>query len=189
MTSDGAQEISGLLVAWSNGDEEALKDLVPRIYPDLRRIARQHLRRRPANHTLESAALVNEAYLKLFRTRGIHCEHRTHFFAICAQIIRRVLVDHARHHATAKRGGDAIQVPLEEVLLGTRAEGIEVLALDEALMALSAIDARKGRVVELRYFGGLSTQETAQILRVSTDTVERDWNMAKLWLLRELKKR
>src|ERR1041385_9293827 len=88
MTSDGAQEISGLLVAWSNGDEEALKDLVPRIYPDLRRIARQHLRRRPANHTLESAALVNEAYLKLFRTRGIHCEHRTHFFAICAQIIR-----------------------------------------------------------------------------------------------------
>jgi RNA polymerase sigma-70 factor, ECF subfamily len=189
VATEGAQDISRLLVAWSEGDEEALKNLVPMVYPELRRIARQHMRRQAAGHTLESAALANEAYLKLIRARGLHCENRAHFFALCAQIIRRILVDHARNQGYAKRGGNAVQVPLDEALLGTRARGVELLALDEALMALSEIDPRKGRVVELRYFGGLTADETAEILQVSPDTVLRDWKMAKVWLLRELAKR
>ena len=182
------QDISGLLIAWSRGDEEALKELISVLYPEMRRIARQHLGRLAPDHSLQSAALANEAYLKLIGARGIQCESRTHFFALCAQIIRRVLVDHARKYRYAKRGGDAVRVPLDEVLLGTRARGIEVLALDEALASLSKIDPRKGRVVELRYFGGLSVTETADVLQISTETVQRDWRMAKTWLFRELSK-
>ena len=178
-------DISGLLVAWSCGDEEAIKDVVSAIYPELRRIARQHLGRAP-DHTLESAALANEAYLKLIRSQGIRCENRAHFFALCAQMIRRILVDHARHARYAKRGGDAVRVPLDEDVLGTRARGVKVLALDDALSALAKIDPRKGRVVELRFFGGLSVEETAEVLQISPETVLRDWRMAKTWLFREL---
>jgi RNA polymerase sigma factor (TIGR02999 family) len=181
------QDISGLLAAWSNGDAEALRGLIPVVYPELRRIARQHLGRVSPGHTLESAALANEAYLKLIRVKGLHCEHRAHFFALCAQMIRRILVDHARGHRSAKRGGDAVHVPLDEALLGAQARGVEVVALDEALSALSAIDARKGRVVELRYFGGLTVEETAGVLQISPETVQRDWKMAKAWLFRELR--
>lgn len=184
MTPESSQEISGLLAAWSEGDEEALSRLIPVVYPELRRIARLHLARR--DHTLESAALVNEAYLKLIRARGIQCDSRIHFFALCAQVIRRILVDHARQRRSAKRGGDEVRVPLEEALLGTRARGVEVLALDEALASLAKLDARKGRVVELRFFGGLSVEETAEFLRISPETVLRDWKMAKAWLFREL---
>lgn len=173
-----------MLVAWSRGDEEALQSLIALVYPELRRIARRHLGRR--EHTLESAAVANEAYLKLIRARGIQCENRTHFFALCAQVIRRILVDHARRSGYAKRGGGAVRVPLDEVLLGTRARGVEVIALDEALSSLSKMDPRKGRVVELRYFGGLSVEETAEILQISPETVQRDWHMAKTWLFREL---
>jgi RNA polymerase sigma-70 factor (ECF subfamily) len=187
MTLETPQDISGLLVAWSKGDEEALTRLMSVVYPELRRIARQHLRRRPSDHTLESAALANEAYLKLIRARGIPCENRAHFFAVCAQIIRRILVDHAPNSRYTKRGGGAMQVPLDETLLGTRARGVEVLALDEALALLSKIDPRKGRVVELRYFGGLSVEETAEVLQVAPETVMRDWKMAKTWLFRQLK--
>jgi RNA polymerase sigma-70 factor (ECF subfamily) len=179
-------DISVLLAAWSNGDEEALNELVCVVYPELRRIARQHLGRRAPDHTLQSAALANEAYLKLMRTQGLQCENRTHFFAVCAQVIRRILVDHARKRRYLKRGGDAVRVPLDEALLGTRARGIEVLALDQALDSLSKIDARKGRVVELRYFGGLTVDETAEVLQISAETVLRDWKMAKTWLFREL---
>jgi RNA polymerase sigma-70 factor, ECF subfamily len=186
MTDVPRQDISGLLAAWSNGDAEALRGLIPVVYPELRRIARQHLGRVSPGHTLESAALANEAYLKLIRVKGLHCEHRAHFFALCAQMIRRILVDHARGHRSAKRGGDAVHVPLDEALLGAQARGVEVVALDEALSALSAIDARKGRVVELRYFGGLTVEETAEVLQVSPETVHRDWKMAKAWLFREL---
>jgi RNA polymerase sigma-70 factor (ECF subfamily) len=132
VTLETPQDISRLLIAWSRGDEEALSRLVSMVYPELRRIARQHLRRWPSERTLESAALANEAYLKLIRARGIPCENRTHFFALCAQIIRRILVDHARNGQYVKRGGGAIQVPLDETLLGTRARGVEVLALAEA---------------------------------------------------------
>jgi RNA polymerase sigma factor (TIGR02999 family) len=183
MMPEGPQDITGLLAAWNEGNEEALHRLIPVVYPDLRRIARAHLARR--DHTLESAALVNEAYLKLIRARGIQCENRLHFFALCAQIIRRILVDHARSRRYAKRGGDDVRVPLEETLLGTRARGVDVLALDDALASLAKLDSRKGRVVELRFFGGLSVEETAQVLRISPQTVMRDWKMAKVWLSRE----
>jgi RNA polymerase sigma-70 factor (ECF subfamily) len=182
------QDISGLLVAWSNGDDEVLRDLVSVVYPELRRIARQHLGRGAPDQTLQSAALANEAYIKLLRARGIRCETRVHFFALCAQIIRRILVDHARNRGYAKRGGYIVHVSLDEALLGTRARGVQVLALDEALASLSKIDSRKGRVVELRYFGGLSVEETADILHISPETVSRDWKMAKTWLFRELTK-
>jgi RNA polymerase sigma-70 factor (ECF subfamily) len=182
MTEEGPADISGLLVAWNNGDQEALSRLVPLVYPELRRMARQHLGRRPPGHTLESAALANEVYLKLIRAGGIRCENRVHFVALCSQMIRRILVDHARGRGYAKRGGNAVRVPLDDVLLGTEARGIEVLALDEALNSLSKIDARKGRVVELRYFGGLSVEETAEVLGISPETVKRDWKMAKAWL-------
>ena len=186
MAAEAPQDVSGLLAAWGNGDEQALNNLVPLIYPELRRIARQHLRRRPTDHTLQSAALVNEAYLKLIRSRGIRCDNRSHFYALCAQMIRRILVDHARGRGYAKRGGEAVRVPLNEELLGARGRGVELLALDDALVALSKIDPRKGRVVELRYFGGLSVEEAAEVLQVSPETIMRDWRMAKVWLFREL---
>jgi RNA polymerase sigma-70 factor (ECF subfamily) len=186
MTLDCPQDISGLLVAWSNGDDEALNHLMSVVYPELRRIARQHLGRGAPDQTLQSAALANEAYIKLLRARGIRCESRVHFFALCAQIIRRILVDHARNRRYAKHGGHIVHLSLDEALLGTRARGVEVLALDEALASLSKIDPRKGRVVELRYFGGLSVEETADVLHISPETVSRDWKMAKSWLFREL---
>src|SRR5262249_54968276 len=137
MTPEGSQDITRLLTAWSEGNAEALSRLVPMVYPELRRIARMHLARR--DQTLESAALVNEAYLKLIRARGIQCEGRVHFFALCAQIIRRILVDHARKCRYAKRGGDNVRVPLEEKLLGSRAQGVEMLALDDALVSLDKL--------------------------------------------------
>jgi RNA polymerase sigma-70 factor, ECF subfamily len=184
--AENTQDITGLLTEWGNGDEAALSGLMPIVYPHLRRIARQHLTQQFRDHTLESAALVNEAYLKLLRSQGIRCESRVQFFALCAQIIRRILVDYARNRRTAKRGGGAVQIPIDETLLGTRMPGVEVLALDEALTSLSKVDPRKGRVVELRYFGGLSVEETAEVLRISAETAKRDWKMAKAWLLREL---
>lgn len=183
---DGTANISGLLSAWSEGDEESLKRLVSIVYPQLRSIARKELAWRARDHSLPSAALANEAYLRLIRARGIECESRGHFYALCAQIIRRILVDHARNRRYAKRGGEAVHVSLDEALLGTRARGVEVLALNEALSSLSMIDPRKGRVVELRYFGGLSVEETAEVLQVSPETVLRDWRTAKTWLFREL---
>jgi len=186
MAGQCPQDITQLLVAWNNGDEEAVNEVVAVMYPELRRIARQYLGRRAPDHTLQSAALANEAYLRLIRARSIRCENRAHFLALCAQMIRRILVDYARKDRYAKRGGDAVRIPLEEALLGSRARGVEILALDEALASLSAIDARKGRVVELRYFGGLTVEETADILRISPETVLRDWRMAKTWLFREL---
>jgi RNA polymerase sigma-70 factor (ECF subfamily) len=186
MTGEHPEEITRLLAAWKQGDEQALSSLIPLVYPELRRIARRLLARRPPDHTFESAALANEAYLKLVRAQGIHCENRAHFFAVCAQMIRRILVDHARERQYLKRGGGAEHVPLEEAILGTRARGVEVLALDDALTSLCRIDTRKARVVELRYFGGLTVEETAEILQISPETVMRDWKLAKSWLFREL---
>ena len=185
MSAQSSLDLTGLLEAWNEGDEDALKRLISIVYPEMRRIARRHLDRREPN-SFESAALVNEAYLKLIRAKGIQCENRVHFFALCSQMIRRILVDHARDQQRIKRGGNGIVVPLDEALLGTRARGVEILALDEALCSLSEIDARKSRVVELRYFGGLNVVETAEVLQVSQETVLRDWKMAKAWLLREL---
>jgi RNA polymerase sigma-70 factor, ECF subfamily len=184
--SDAPEDISALLIAWNQGNDEALGRLTAFVYPEMRKIARLHLARRLPNHTLESAALANEAYLKLVRAKGIHIENRVHFFALCAQIIRRILVDYARKQRRAKRGGDDLQVTLNEALLQAPMREVEMLALDEALASLSKIDQRKSRVVELRYFGGLSVEESAEVLGVSPETVMRDWKMAKAWLYREL---
>ena len=186
MAANPPQDISRLLAAWSDGDEAAIKDLMPMVYADLRRIARQYLGRRAADHTLQSAALANEAYLRLIRVRGIRCDNRSHFFALCAQMIRRILVDYARKQRYAKRGGDAVRVPLDEAVIGAGARNAEVLALDEALRSLSEIDPRKARVVELRYFGGLTVEQTAEVLQISPETVLRDWRMSRTWLFREL---
>jgi RNA polymerase sigma-70 factor (ECF subfamily) len=186
MTVDGPRDISGLIAAWGKGDEQALSSLISLVYPELRRIARRHLGRRQPGHTLESAALANEAYLKLVRAGGVRCENRVHFLALCSQIIRRILVDHVRNRGYAKRGGNAVRVPLDDVLAGARARGIEILALDQALESLSKVDGRKCRVVELRYFGGLSVEETAEVLGISSETAKRDWKMAKTWLFGEL---
>ena len=186
VTNQEQQDITGMLAAWNGGDTDALDHLIDLVYPELRRIARQHLERRRAGESLESAALANEAYLKLVRAGGIRCENRAHFLALCAQIMRRILVDHARRRGFAKRGGNALCVPLDELLLVAEARGIEVLALDEALDALTRIDRRKSRVVELRYFGGLNIEETAEVLGVSVGTAKRDWRMARAWLLAEL---
>ena len=159
---------------------------MPIVYTELRRIARKHLARGFPAQSLESAALVNEAYLKLVRSQGIRCESRMLFFALCAQVIRRILIDHARSRQYAKRGGGTVQIPIDDALLGAPASGVDVLALDEALATLSKMDPRKGRVVELRYFGGMSVEETAEALQISPETAKRDWKMAKAWLLREL---
>ena len=179
-------DITEMLNAWKEGDAGALDRLTDIVYPELRQIAHRNLQCRRAGDSLDSAALANEAYLKLVRAEGIGCENRSHFLALCSQIMRRILVDHARHRGFAKRGGKALHVPLDEVLLVAEAHGIEVLALNEALEELALIDNRKSRVVELRYFGGLSIEETAEVLEVSVDTVKRDFRMARAWLLSEL---
>ena len=187
MNPEEPLDITGMLAAWTRGDEQALRDVMPVVYGDLRLIARKHLARHQG-HTVQSGTLAHEAYLKLVHTRGLRCNNRAHFFALCAQMIRRILVDYARKRGTAKRGGE-LHIPLDEAVLGSRARGVEVEALDEALTALSKIDQRKSRVVELRFFGGLSVEETASVLEISEETVKRDWRAAKAWLFRELTQR
>lgn len=182
MAARGPRDITALLGAWGDGDKRALSSLMSFVYPELRRIARLHLDRRQPGQTLESAALANEAYLKLVRAGGIHCENRAHFLALCSQMMRRILVDHARGRAYGKRGGHAKHVPLDDMLLGAQARGIDILALNEALDLLAEFNAREARVVELRYFGGLSVAETAEVLRITPVRVKRDWNRAKAWL-------
>ena len=184
---DRPQDITALLDAWNNGERNALERLMELVYPELRRIARQNLNRQPVSDSLESAGLANEAYIKLVRAGRIRCENRTHFLALCSQITRRILVDHARRRGFAKRGGQTLLVPLDEALLVAQARGVDVLALDDALDALGRIDGRKSRVVELRYFGGLSIEETADFLKISIETTKRDWRMARAWLIAELK--
>lgn len=183
MDSKEGLDITGRLAAWNKGDQQALIDLIPLVYDDLRSIARQHLgrKREPA---VESGSLAHEAYLKLVGARGIRCKNRAHFLALCSQMIRRILVDHARKRLAAKRG-EGLQVSLDEAL-EVKAQGVDVEALDEALTALSKLDPRKSRVVELRFFGGLTVEEAADVLEISKETVTRDWQVAKTWLFREL---
>ncbi len=187
MAKQDLHEITQMLDAWNDGDAAALDRLVVVVYPMLRRIARHHLARRHGSASVESAALANEAYLKLLRAGGIRCENREHFLALCAQIMRRILVDHARRRSFAKRGGHALCVTLDEAVATAEERGVEILALDEALAQLAAIDPRKSRVVELRYFAGLNIEETADALGVSVDTVKRDWRMARAWLRTQLR--
>ena len=178
--------VTQLLANWSNGDQAALDQLLPLVNDELRRLARHYLRRESPGHTLQPTALVNEAYLRLIDQRQVQWQNRAHFFGIAAQLMRRILVDHARRHAYAKRGGGAIQVSFDEGMAVTEAKAAELLAVHEALEKLNAMDARKGRIVELRFFGGLNLDETAEVLGISSPTVQREWRAAKAWLHRLL---
>ncbi len=179
------QGITHLLAAWSEGDQQALNDLMSTVYPEIRKIARQRLRQNP-QQTLESAGVANEAYIRLFHARGVRCENRLMFFALCAQVIRRIIGEYARSRRYAKRGGSAVRVSLDEGAVGMQGRDIELLALDDALESLCKIDPRKGRLVELHCFGGLTMDESAAILRISPETAKRDWKLAKAWLGLEL---
>jgi RNA polymerase sigma factor (TIGR02999 family) len=179
-------EITGLLVAWCDGDQKALERLMPLVERELHRIARHYMSRENPGHTLQTTALVNEAYLRLIDQKEVRWQNRAHFFGIAAQMMRRILLNYARDRHRAKRGGHAHQVSLSEVAVMSEERSAELLALDEALQRLAEIDERKARVVELRYFGGLSVEETAEVLKIAPVTVIRHWNMAKAWLAREL---
>lgn len=181
-----APNVTELLLAWQAGDHAALDKLLPAIQPELRRIARRHMAGERRDHLLQPTALVNEAYLRLAASRDIQWQGRVHFFAVAAQVMRRILVDYAREGARVKRGGGACRISLSDAddLAMPRPPG--VVALDDALKALEQFDRRKSRVVELRFFGGLSLQETADVLQVSVGTIRRDWSLARAWLYREL---
>lgn len=180
------QEVTQLLVDWSNGDQAALDKLLPLVNAELRRLAASYMRRENPGHTLQTSALVNEAYLRLIDQQQVRWQNRAHFFGIAAQLMRRILIDHARHHQYAKRGGGALQVSLDEAAAVTETRAAELLAVDEALERLTALDTRKGRIVELRFFGGLSLEEAAEVLGISSPTVQREWRAAKAWLHRML---
>ena len=179
-------DVTARLVAWSNGEEAASADLMDAVYGELRRLARGYLRRERHDHSLPPTALVHEAYVKLVDQRRVHWQNRAHFFAIAAHMMRRILVDHARTHGAAKRGA-SLQVPLEDADLGIDPRGPDLLALDAALDKLAAIDSRQSRLVELRFFGGLTVPETAAVLGIAPVTVKRDWTLARTWLYRELR--
>ena len=181
--------VTGMLIDWGRGDREALDRLMPVVYAELRRRAARYLRRERPGHTLQTSALVNEAYLKLCDQTRVRWQNRAHFFAIAAQTMRRILIDHARSRRMGKRGGGARALPLDEAALLTDERADELVALDEALAALEKVDARKARVVELRYFGGLSAEESAEVLKVSADTVGREWRRARAFLLREMERK
>jgi len=180
-------DVTRLLVAWHGGDREALNTLLPLVYAELRRLAHRQMRGERAGHPLQTTALVNEAYLRLVDSDRVQWQNRAHFLAISAGLMRRILVDAARERGSLKRGGKAVHISLDDAPDVARTPGVDVVALDAALEALAALDVRKSQVVELRYFGGLSVDETAEALGVSAETVTRDWRMAKLWLVRELK--
>ena len=178
-------QVSGLLVAWSNGDGEALDQLTPIVYDELHRLARCYMSRERTGHSLQATALVNEAYMRLVDYKRMKWQNRAHFFAVSAQLMRRILVEHARRH-NLKRGGGVQHVSLEETAILNGERDTDLMVLDDAMVALARLDPRKVQVVELRFFGGLSVEETAEVLKVSAATVMRDWSTAKAWLYREL---
>ena len=180
------QDVTRLLQAWSDGDETALTHLMPLVEAELRRLARGCMGRERKGHTLQPTALVNEAFLRLAGAHDVRWQGRAHFMGIAARLMRRVLVDHARSRGYKKRGGGAERVPLDDALLEAAEPALTVVELDRALEAFATVDARRSQVVELRYFGGLTLEETAEVLHVSVETVKRDWRLARLWLLREL---
>jgi RNA polymerase sigma factor (TIGR02999 family) len=179
-------EITRLLQAWGGGDRAALDDLAPLVYAELRRMARHSMRRENPAHTLQPTALVNEAYLRLVDIAQVRWQDRAHFFAVAAQMMRRILVDAARARGAGKRGGGAAHVNLEESIDAMPDRGSQLVALDDALDALARLDPRKAKVIEMRFFGGLSVEETAEVLKISPETVMRDWKMARAWLMRDL---
>ena len=186
MDQASREEVTGLLQAWSGGDQAALEKLMPLVYHELRRLAARYLRRERANHSLQPTALVNEAYLRLIDQKEVQWQNRAQFFGIAAQIMRRILVDYARSRNYQKRGGGAARVEFEETMIVSAERAAEVVALDDALVRFAEIDPRKSQLVELRFFGGLSIEEAAEVLKVSPGTVMRDWTLAKAWLRREI---
>jgi RNA polymerase sigma-70 factor, ECF subfamily len=181
-----SHEVTQLLLEWSNGDQQALEKLLPLVYRELRKLAHQHLNRERPGHTLQTTDLVHEAYLKLVNQKGAQWQNRAQFFGIAAQLMRRILVDRARHNKRAKRGGGVAAVSIDQETLVAPKSQVDLVALDEALKTLAKADQRKARIVELRFFGGLSVEETADFLKVSPITVMRDWKMAKAWLHKAL---
>jgi RNA polymerase sigma-70 factor (ECF subfamily) len=183
--SSSPEEVSGLLQAWSEGDRDALDRLTPIVYDELHRLAQRYMRRERPGHSLQATALVNEAYMRLADYKSMQWQNRAHFFAVSAQLMRRILVEHARRH-NLKRGGDVPHVALEETVIIGGDRDADLVSLDDAMNTLAQFDARKAQVVEMRFFGGLSVEETAEVLKVSSITVIRDWSTAKAWLYREL---
>ena len=181
-----AENVTKMLRDWRNGDQEALEQLIPVVYDELHRQAARYLRREHPGHTLQTTALIHEAYLRLINQQNIEWQNRAHFYAIAARLMRQILVDHARRRQATKRGGSDIKVPLEEAMVISPGENVDLVALDEALTRLAAIDPQQSRIVELRYFSGLSVEETAEVLGVSSRTVNRDWNVAKAWLRQQI---
>lgn len=188
METGSSTRISKLLADWSQGNEEAREALIPMVYDELRRIARRHLFRERPDHTLQSAALVNEAYLRMVRQDAPQWQDRAHFLAVAAQLMRHILVDHARARLTGKRGGGAPRLSLDAELIPAQKQEIDLVALDDALAKLATLDEQQSRLIELRFFGGLSIEETAVVLGVSPATVKREWATARAWLQREMKK-
>jgi len=186
MARPSAHEVTQLLQAWGDGDERALEKLTPLVYGELHQLARRYMAGEASGHILQTTALVHEVYLRLVDFQEISWQNRAYFFGVCARLMRQILVDFARSRRRQKRGGESPQVSLDEALVVSREAPTNLLALDEALNALAALEPRKSRVVELRFFGGLSVEETAEVLRVSEETVLRDWRLAKSWLLREM---
>jgi RNA polymerase sigma-70 factor (ECF subfamily) len=180
------RQITQLLLDWSDGDQDALNKLIPLVYQELKRIARYYMRRERAGHTLQTSALVNEAYIRLVDYKKMRWQDRAHFLAVAAQAMRRILVEHARGHTRAKRGGDARKVSLDEAATLADEKAADMVALDAALNSLAEFDPRKSQIVELRYFGGLTVEETADVIEASPATVKREWNTAKIWLHREI---
>ena len=187
MDSPDSAAITRLLVDWRGGDQAALEQLMPLVHDELRRLARRHMAHERVGHTLQATALVNEAFVRLIDVRQVKWQDRAHFFAMSSRLMRRILVDFARSKGYQKRGGGAQKVSLDDALVVATEPGQDLVALDDALNALAAFDARKSQVVEMRFFGGLSVEETAEALNVSVDTVMRDWKLAKAWLQRELR--
>src|SRR5262245_28508654 len=188
MATESPNEVTQLLLAWNGGDDAALDKLMPLVYGELRKAAKRYLRREPQGHTLQTSALVNEVYLRLIDAKNVRWQDRAHFYAISARLMRRVLVEFARRRHQLKRGGDVQQVSIEEALAFTQGQGADVVALDDALTTLAKLNLRQSRVVELRFFGGLSEDEIAEALKVSPRTVRNDWRLARAWLFRELNK-
>ncbi len=180
------QEITQLLLNWSKGDQAALDQLIPLVYPELRKLARRYMGRESPEHTLQTSALINEAYLRLVDQQAVEWNDRAHFFAVAAQVMRHILIDHARSHLYGKRGAGAQHIPLDEVAVVSQERATELVALDDALTSLAKIDKRKGKIIEMRFFGGLSVDETAEVMNVSPVTVMREWRAAKAWLHREV---
>ncbi|HET9407499.1 MAG TPA: sigma-70 family RNA polymerase sigma factor [Candidatus Sulfotelmatobacter sp.] len=185
MSSEPSKEVTRLLGAWSRGDAQAREELMPLVYTELRRLAASYLRRERSDHTLQPTALVHEAYLRLVEQKNVQLQDRSHFFGVTAQVMRRILVDHARSHLAEKRGSGGAKVPLNEAIIMSQEQPAQLLALNESLTRLAEVDAQQARVVELRIFAGLTVEETAEVLGISTATVKRDWSMAKAWLLQE----